>query len=321
MGVNAMMAAAMPLLGKMRAQRANRGALAMNFASRGLMAPIDAVVAANAAKMADAVRRAESGFYVVVCAANELASLAVFDAMQTLRRADFHGCEKARKAAEKCRRKIEDYEARMRWKLKDYSRKTGATDGQGRDKYSLWLDLTDHIDEELRPHMERLYYAIKLAVDREKTPHGETLARMWTANIMLRLAVKQFDDMFETQCKKCMGVLSLRGAFAPGRMDGALRDWDAATEAMDSHLCPKDARHVELDKDTNIANGIKAIANSLKDAETYNRGADYAIGLNLGIVDEEVRREYRERKAGGGKPQGSEAKARPQFRKGDVYRA
>ena len=25
--------------------------------------------------------------------------------------------------------------------------------------------------------------------------------------------------------------------------------------------------------------------------------------------------------AGGGKPQGSEAKARPQFRKGDVYRA
>ena len=293
-----MMAAAMPLLGEMRAQASKRGALAMNFASRGRFSPVQDVVSASAAKILDAARRAESGFYVVVCAANELASMAVFDAMQTLRRADFHGCAKARKAAMECQRKIEDYEAQMRWKLKDYSRKTGATDGRGRDKYSLWLDLTDHIDEELGTHVERLYYAIKLVVDREKTPHGETMARMWTANIMLRLAVRQFNELFETQSRKCMGVLSLRGAFAPGCMDGALKEWNAATEAMDRHLCPKDARHVELDKDANVANGIKAIANRLKDAETYNRGADYAIGLNLGVVDEETRREYQERKAG-----------------------
>lgn len=45
--------------------------------------------------------------------------------------------------------------------------------------------------------------------------------------------------------------------------------------------------------------GVKAIANRLKSAETYNRGADYAIGLNLDIVDDETRQEYLERKDGG----------------------
>lgn len=285
-----MRAAALPVTGAGVA----RGALA----TRGLMSPLETLAQMKAASMKDAARRAESCFYVVVAAANELASVAVFDAMQTLRRNNFHGCKEARKWASQCQRQIDGYEVRMKMTLKDASRKLGLS-GQGRDKYTLWLDLTDHVDEELRPHITRLYYAIKLVMDREKTPHSETLARMWLANIMLQLAVRQFNEMFERQRKECMGVLSLRKAFTDGCMDGQLKCWDKATEAMCAHLCPKDERHVALDEDWNISNGIKAIANRLKDPETYNRGADYAIGLNLSIVDEETRQEYQERKEAG----------------------
>lgn len=268
------------------------------LATRGWMSPLEAIAQRNAERMKDVARLTESSFYVVVSAANELASVAVSDAMQTLRRNNFHGCKEARKWASQCQRQIEGYEVQMEMKLKEYSRREGATDGQGRDKYTLWLDLTDHVDEELRPHMTRLYFAIKLVMDREKTPHSETLARMWTANIMLQLAVKQFNETFERQRKSCMGVLSLRRNFTDGSMEGQLKCWDKATEAMCKHLCPKDGKHVVLDEDMSVAIGVKAIANRLKSAETYNRGADYAIGLNLDIVDDETRQEYLERKDG-----------------------
>ncbi len=60
------------------------------------------------------MRLTEAGFYVVAAAANELASVAVFDAMDTLRRNGFHGNKEARKWATKCEKDIHSYETMMR---------------------------------------------------------------------------------------------------------------------------------------------------------------------------------------------------------------
>lgn len=81
--------------------------------------------------------KAEAGFYVVVAAVNELASMAVFDAMDTLRKNDFHKCREARRWALQCERKLHDYETMMRIQLQDLSRREGSRTADGKD-----MDLT-----------------------------------------------------------------------------------------------------------------------------------------------------------------------------------
>lgn len=227
-------------------------------------------------------RKTEAGFCVVVAAANELASVAVFDAMDTLRKHDFHGNKEAKKWASKCERDIHDYETLMRIKLQDSSRRMGCKAGEGRDKYTLWLDTTDHVDEEMKPHMERLYYAVKMLMDRYRTPHSETLARMWTADIMLQFAVRQFNSIFDDQRRR-LGV-SARRAFVSGCLQGQHKAWRKAVEALDCQFCPRDAPDVVIDMNPNVRLGIQAIDNMLNDTELYNRGAEYGISLNKEVM-------------------------------------
>lgn len=228
------------------------------------------------------MRLTEAGFYVVAAAANELASVAVFDAMDTLRRNGFHGNKEARKWATKCEKDIHSYETMMRIRLQDASRRMGTVADDGRDKYTLWLDTTDRVDEEMKPHMDRLYYAVKMVMDRYSTPHSETLARMWTAHIMLQFAIRQFDTIFSDQ--KSRTGISLRSAFASGCMTGQLKAWHHALEALDKQLCPKDAPDVVLDQDPAVRTGVRAIYNKLNDPDLYNRGAEYGISLNPEVV-------------------------------------
>ena len=230
--------------------------------------------------------KAEAGFYVVVAAANELASMAVFDAMDTLRKNDFHKCREARRWALQCERKIHDYETLMRIQLQDLSRREGSRTADGKDKYTLWLDMTDHVDEEMKPHVQRLYYAVKLLMDKNTTPHSETLARMWTAHLMLQFAVRQFDTLFDSIRQDLCGY-SIRPDFASGCLQGQLQCWQKATEAMDLQLCPKELPNIDLVKDENVRNGIKAIYNCLDDENLYNRAGEYGINLNPGVTKEE----------------------------------
>ncbi len=233
-------------------------------------------------QIAQEMRLTEAGFYVVAAATNELASVAVFDAMDTLRRNGFHGNREARKWATKCEKDIHSYETTMRIRLQDASRRMGTVAEDGRDKYTLWLDTTDRVDEEMKPHMDRLYYAVKMVMDRYSTPHSETLARMWTAHIMLQFAIRQFDTIFSDQ--KSRTGISLRGAFASGCMTGQLKAWHHALEALDRQLCPKDAPDVVLDQDPAVRTGVRAIYNKLNDPDLYNRGAEYGISLNPEVV-------------------------------------
>lgn len=233
----------------------------------------------------EAVARAEAGFYVVVASANELASMAVFDAMDTLRKHDFHNDREARRWALQCERQLNDYETLMRIRLQDASRREGSRTAGGRDKYTLWLDMTDHVDEEMRPHVQRLYYSVKLLMDRHSTPHSETLARMWTAHLMLQFAVRQFDSLFDS-VRAALGGRSLRPDFASGCLSGQLQCWHKAVEAMDARLCPKDLPDIDLAKDPGVSTGIKAIANRLDDTGLYNRGAEYGLSLNPGVAKE-----------------------------------
>ncbi len=234
------------------------------------------------AQIEQEMRLTEAGFYVVAAAANELASVAVFDAMDTLRRNGFHGNKEARKWATKCEKDIHSYETMMRIRLQDASRRMGTVADDGRDKYTLWLDTTDRVDEEMKPHMDRLYYAVKMVMDRYSTPHSETLARMWTAHIMLQFAIRQFDTIFSDQ--KSRTGISLRSAFASGCMTGQLKAWHHALEALDRQLCPKDAPDVVLDRDPAVRTGVRAIYNKLNDPDLYNRGAEYGISLNPEVV-------------------------------------
>ncbi len=263
---------------------------AMDFRPQGVMTVYTPKLRMTVEQAEKAMRAVESGFYVIVSSANVVASMAVFDALTVLERENYHNDREARRWARQTKRQLDEYETRMRIRLQDASRRMGCVGEDGRDKFTLWLDMTDGVNEEMHPYIERLYYAVKMCMDRHRTPHSETLARMWTAEMMLQFAVRQFDLLFEEQKRDCGGV-SVRQTFISGSLQGQHQCWRHAVEAIDLRLCPKDAPNVELTEDENIRNGIRAIAVRLDDYNMYNRAGAYAVGLNREIVSEEDLRE------------------------------
>lgn len=260
-----------------------------DFRTKGVMTAYTPKAKMTVEQAEEVMRSVESSFYVIVSSANVLASMAVFDAMTVLEREQYHGCREARRWARQAQRQMTDYETQMKIKLQDASKRMGTVAEDGRDKFSLWLDLTDRVNDEMKPYIGRLYYAVKMCMDKHRTPHAETLARMWTAHIMLQFAVRQFDILFDAQKKEC--GISLRRYFAEGSLQGQLQCWQHAVEAMGNVLCPKDAPDVELTKDENVRIGVNAIAVRLDDQNMYNRGAEYAIELNRGVVSKDLQEE------------------------------
>lgn len=123
-------------------------------------------------------------FYIVIGAVNDLASHAMTDAVEAVRKSR-HYRHSVKYHIREAQRKFDDYERMMKEQLTD--------------RFPLFMDITDEVYEMIRPDMERLYFSFKSELDKHREPESELKARMETAIAMLDLAVYMFDRFFEAR--------------------------------------------------------------------------------------------------------------------------
>lgn len=241
----------------------------------------------------EASEKASGGFYLVAAAANEVANTAMANADLYLRQHDYLKCREGRRWIRQAMRNYDDYERAVRCKLKDYSRSSGRKAATG-DYYSLWLDITDNVDEETRPHIQKLFYAVKLQLDRIKdVRETEALAHLWTASMLIDIAVTVFDRVFES-VEKRWGI-NFAHIYKIGRLDGTQKCWRKVTEAYDRMFTPKgDNREIRLGDDPSVVNGVRALSNILLSTALYERGGAIGIRSHQDLFTDEERAEMAE---------------------------
>ena len=122
-------------------------------------------------------------FYIVIGAVNDLASHAMTDAVEAVRKSR-HYRHRVKYHIREAQRKFDGYERMMK--------------GQLTDRFPLFMDITDEVYEMIRPDMEKLYFSFKSELDKHREPESELKARMETAIAMLDLAVYMFDRFFDS---------------------------------------------------------------------------------------------------------------------------
>ena len=241
----------------------------------------------------EAAEKASGGFYLVAAAANEVANTAMADADLYLRQHDYLKCREGRRWVRQAMRNYDDYERAIRCRLKDYTRSAGRQAATG-DYYSLWLDITDNVDEETRPHIQKLFYAIKMLLDRTKdVRETEALAHLWTASMLIDIAVAVFDRTFESVEKRWS--INFAHIYKIGRLEGAQKCWRKVTEAYGRMFTPKgDNREIRLGDDPSVVNGVRALCNILFSTELYDRGGAKGIRNHEDLFTDEERAEMAE---------------------------
>ena len=256
---------------------------------KGVFIPRESLV--KKATVEKAMRKAEGNFYIIVGSANNLASSAISDALFYLKKRNFYNCREGRKWAVQADKKYREYETAMKFHLKEFS--ANCRSGDGRDKYNLWLDTTDKVEEIIHPHIFRLFQVIKRVFDRYHIEESEALAYIWTAHIMTDTAVAAFDKLFNT-IKDEFGI-DISPLFVRGRISDVFTCWRKATDAY-IHQLDTSKTVIDFYKEPDILLGVDVILTQLSDMELYNQAGDYGIGQNLDVVEKGIREEYEESK-------------------------
>lgn len=240
-----------------------------------------------------AVNKAEGNFYVLVGSANNLASSTITDALFYLKKHNFYNCREGRKWAVQADKKYKEYEIALKYHLKDYSSEYKSEDG--RDKYNLWLDVTDKVYDDMQIHLIKLFQALKFSFDKYKIKEAEALAYIWTAHIVTDIACAIFDKLFKTI--KDEFKIDISELFNRGRITDVYTCWDKATDVYGKLFDTHTNKVIDLYKEKNVVLAVDVITVQLSNMDLYNKAGDYGIGQNLDIVSDDIKQEYFENHA------------------------
>lgn len=209
--------------------------------------------------------RANSLVNTMIGVANEVARIAIADAIDAIKKAGKFRQETKRLCNETFRRQ-EEYEA-------IHNQNFG-------DRLKMWLDYLDGTEEEYRRHIFNIYMAVKMVLDRHRQSDTELKARIECARICAELAVGQFDAlMHDLQDRYGVDYSPL---FIRGRYDGPLYTWKRLCDLYVKTDDP--AEYINLNDDENMRLAADVLARKLSDGDVLNRIGKRAIELNLEVA-------------------------------------
>lgn len=159
------------------------------------------------------------------------------------------------------------------------------------DRYQLWLDMSDSVDDEMRRHVQLLFWSIDSCLLRHGVPLHRLAARYETARILLDFGSKTCQSLFGKFRDK-LGF-SIAPLFRGGMLEDILPLWERATDTL-LKACGREVGNVNLNADANTAQAVRNITVRLTCENIYNRAGKYGLDLNpdmLRYVSEEDRAE------------------------------
>lgn len=144
------------------------------------------------------------------------------------------------------------------------------------EQYQIWLDVSDNVDEQIKPLVTTLYYSIDNFLLKNKVQHSKVYARMETALVLLQLAKMIYADLFEN-IQKRIGA-DIRPLFQGGDASDIYHYWHEAMRYVSKmmNVIPD----VNLNSDATINQAVDNIVRQLTAEHIYNHGGEYALRLN-----------------------------------------
>ena len=199
----------------------------------------------------------------LVSVANEVARLAISDAMSLLEKSKYYRHNIKKWSRETFRRQ----EAYERTYIRDYG-----------DRAQVWIDFLDAVEKEFRPYINNIFTAVKKVMDENQLSESLLKAKLECGRVCATLAVAQFDVMMASE-KRRWGV-DYTSRFMPARYDGPLQTW--------TYICEELVRiPMSLTEDKNCQAAYNTLAKMLNDEDLINDIGAVAVHYNL-----EMAREY-----------------------------
>lgn len=211
----------------------------------------------------DAIDRACSLYYVTMGSVYAVCQTAMVDARQTLR--TLYPSLFRHQVKYSVNKALAAYD---RWNATMH-RTLGA-------RYQMWLDVSDAVDDEVRPMLTALYYSIDNFFLLRKMPCSKAFSAMETARILLEFAGMFYRDLFDKLHRR-IGV-DLRPMFRLGDAADIFRHWNDAIDAA-CRMVPS-MPDINVNDDPTIRQAVDNIIRRLTDCGIYNRSGEYALRLN-----------------------------------------
>lgn len=145
------------------------------------------------------------------------------------------------------------------------------------DRYQLWLDISDKVDEEMQPHIQKLFFAIKAVLMKRRVPDYALRARCETALVVCKLARTYTDAVF-AHMRETVGVDVGSFFFAGADFSDVTHLWE---EAFTGYLATADGEDkIDFNDDPNCRLALDVLDRMLSEQRVFNRAGEYALHLN-----------------------------------------
>lgn len=140
--------------------------------------------------------------------------------------------------------------------------------------HDFYYTYVDYCAEEMKPHVDTLYYSILQEFTKRDIPNRQLIASMETDRIMLLLVCQAFDELFNDI--KIKTSVDIRETYLSYRPTSALHFWDKALASIIRQQ-GKDIAGVDLNKCESVKTAYKIIQTKFVNAKFLDAASEKTI--------------------------------------------
>lgn len=213
----------------------------------------------------EAFEQCYSRLNLIVGAANSIAGKWLYDAVELLAKDKALFRFAVKHEANECKRIFNEYEH------------AHLTDHGGMKQF--YIDYLDMMDDRVQPHAEKMYWAIKNRLDRERVERSALFAKIELALTLTDYSIYLYDFLIK-DIREQWGY-DFDHVLHSARLGNLLKRW----ESLEKLVCklPKGVV-IDLNKDETCMLGFRCIENILTNEDELNKAASAALSLNPDIM-------------------------------------
>lgn len=208
--------------------------------------------------------------YVIVMCVNDIADASLRDAVDALKGTQYYK-HNIKRTCKMCLSKYDEVSKRMEHAL--------------HERFQFWMDFADEYSAIMQPHIDKLYWSIKMLLDRNFETDSSVKARLCTAEFMLSAAARNFKGYFDAQVERY--GLDVRKWFSEADLTNILHLWSKVCDVVLARTSPN-CKPIDIAGDPTCHLAGKCIANMMLSSEVINAAGKAAILANPEVVPEGV---------------------------------
>ena len=150
-----------------------------------------------------------------------------------------------------------------------------------KERYQLWLDLSDAVDDEMRRHLHILRLAFDAWLLKYGVPRHEVLSHLETALTLITFARQTYDTLFDGF--RTTTGLDLRPMFRGGDFRDVEFYWRRATAPL--LTTPTGSPDINFNDSPDVRLAFDIISRKLTNEQVFNRASTAALRLNPDMWD------------------------------------